>query len=69
MGEFYCVLYNINCATFNYFDEDPNNPIPSVLLPEIIHCLILLKLNKTPDPMASLLKCYWLDEENYFGHG
>ena len=48
--EFYTELYSSDRTTFEYFDEDPNDPIPTVLLSEVNHCLSLLKSNKAPGP-------------------
>jgi hypothetical protein len=48
--EFYRELYSSKRTTFEYFIEDPGNPIPPELLSEVNHGLSLLKCNKAPGP-------------------
>lgn len=51
-AEFYEQLYFSTRTTFNHYEEDPNDPIPSVTLAELTRAIRLLKSGKAPGPDA-----------------
>ena len=49
-AEFYENLYLSNRSTFNYYQEDPNDPIPTVTPAELDRAIRMLKNGKAPGP-------------------